>query len=874
MKTAHIKKIFLVLALCASFLYAEDTPTANANTALENNTYIQEMPSQSSCSFACPTMKEGYFARIRDVIPSRGETQCFVYKATDPSTILGYISVHNEQCKIQFNLTESEKFKVNRQAPSINEFGLEAIEKKYTDHFTNVGSGREYLRTSKYVIAGLTADNEILDIPNSLLKNQLVLNSGYTIYPNANALPDTTISQAVLDTIGGWWANAVAFVSGEEVVKEQFNGKSAELSSLNEIVFSNVIVLVLNWLKESNTVLLDMNSTLFFFVVPFTAGFFLLGKATKALGDKQDHEDNFERVFLTFIILFIFYFSSNEINFEQDKKITQTNFQTWSRPVLYEGVEMADQLTFAFTKAYMNYKAKDAGLIIQDDYAKIHDQTKVLIKENEVLEKEGGMLGTCYQVYDTDRLHTLASEAVGANTVFPPLGSLNKDRRGKPNSKGIDQNFGISNLDETAFLKPEYRRATHVPTLSACYQFERRYKENKKIIDANKIIMQQYESAINSSKTKDGIKLVAELLYKNTAEMGFLNASNIASTNILINNLDLFVNADIKEASVEKAVELDAQVSNYETSNIVSGGHIFAGMRWVAMNSAYMMVPPASSIKTEIVEPSLLMMVRAGDAIYKKFKEYLAKGLAVETLGLSYVLNFVLDKIDAIVNGDKSIADDKVVQALASFLALLITIAIMKYLLAYMPLVAISVAGYLAIGFYYVTVEIFYLVAPFVAIYALSTDQMNVLKSFFSRFLALAFKPVLIVVSIIMAIMASELFDKLAYLGSHKTFDTFFAITQFDRTAIDTTGIEGAFDKMINSAGNLFFDWNDYGLLFFKGTLLVGAKVVSLLAVFYLVFYGATMVLNIFGMKDSGIDAQDTVGNSIEGKSSKYSTAM
>lgn len=869
MKTTHIKKILLALALCTSFLYAEDMPTANANTALENNTYIQEMPSQSSCTFACPTMKDGYFARIRDVIPSRGETQCFVYKTSDPSTILGYISVPNEQCKTQFNLTDSEKFQINRHSPEINEFGLEAIEKKYTDHFTNVGSGREYLRTSKYVIAGLTADNEIIDIPNSLLKNQLVLNSGYTIYPNANALPDKDTAQKIIDTLGGWVAGVVSFVSGEEIVKEKYKGYTSELSSLNEIVFSNVIVLVLNWLKESNTVLLDMNSTLFFFVVPFTAGFFLLAKATKALGDKQDHEDNFERVFLTFIILFIFYFSSNEINFEQDKKITQTNFQTWSRPVLYEGVEMADKLTFAFTKAYMNYKAKDAGLIIQDDYAKIHDQTKVLIKESEVLEKEGGMIGTCYQVYDTDRLYALASEAVGANTVFPPLGSLNKDRRGKPNSKGIDQNFGISNLEETAFMHPQYRRATHVPTLSACYNFERRYKENKKVIESNQIIMKQYESAISSNKTKDGIKLVAELLYKNTAEMGFINASSIASTNILINNLDLFVNADIKEASVEKAMELDNQITKqHETSNIVSSGHIFAGMRWVAMNSAYMMVPPASSIKTEIVEPSLESMLYLGNKFFHISKQIGSYIAGAGTMGVSIIAEEAMKKLET---PTKNLEDNQFFKALISFIALILTILIMKYLLAYMPLVAISVAGYLAIGFYYVTVEIFYLVAPFVAIYALSTDQMQVLKSFFSRFLALAFKPVLIVVSIIMAIMANELFDKLAMLSSHKTFDTFFAITQYDRTAIDTNA---DFLTTIHQLGSYAVDFSDYGLLFFKGTLLVGAKVVSLLAVFYLVFYGSTMVLNIFGMKDSGIDAQDTVGNSIESKSSKYSTSM
>lgn len=870
-------KILLVAVLgFTSLVYgAEDTPTANADKVLENNSYVEAMPDQGSCKFSCPTMKAEYFARIRDVIPSRGETQCFVYKNADPSTILGYISVTNAKCQEQFNLTDAEKYQVKTSGEvSSDEFGLNTIRAKYSEHFTNTGT-REYLRTSKYVLAGLTADSEILNLQDSINKNQLVLNEGYTIYPNATALPDKDFAQTVLDTIGGWWASAVSFASGNEIVKEQYKGYSSTLSSLNEIVFSNVIVMVINWLAQSNEVLLDMNSTLFFFVIPLTGGLFLLGKATKALGDKQDHEDNYEKLFLTFVILFVFYFGSTETNVNENK-ITQTNFQTWSRPVLYEGATFADKLTMAFTTAYINYKARDAGLMMQDGYAKIHDQTAILTKENEVLEKDGGMLGTCYQVYDTERLYNLASTTVGANTVFPPLGTLNKDRRGKPNANGTkDLNFGISNLEETSFMQPQYRRATNVPTLSACYNFERRYQENKKIIEKNEIIKKQYESAINSNKTKEGMRLVAELLYKNSAEMGFLNASNIASANILINNLDLFVNTDIKEASVEHTMELDAQVNAiHETSNIVSSDLYFA-TRWFAENTPYMMVPPASVLKNDVIAPAVQTGIYFG-SLFSNWIINKISNVAFVTAPVRKILGIAFEKIEKIgkmASGEKD-SFSKIFDVSISFIALILTILFMKYFLAYMPLVAISVAGYLAIGFYYISVEIFYLVAPFIAIYALSTDQMNILKSFFSRFLALAFKPVLIVLSIIIAIMANELFDKLAFLSSHKTFDTFFAITQYNRTAVDSSGVIALFDSVSNGVSNFITDWNDYGLLFFKGSLLVGAKVVSLVVVFYLVFYGSTMILNIFGMKDSGIDAQDTVGSSIDSKTSKYNMSM
>ena len=76
MKT-YIKFLIALNLVFITSLYADD-----ADKALENNTYVEEQPSDSSCTFKCPTPKDGYFMRIRDVIPQNGETQCFVYKGT------------------------------------------------------------------------------------------------------------------------------------------------------------------------------------------------------------------------------------------------------------------------------------------------------------------------------------------------------------------------------------------------------------------------------------------------------------------------------------------------------------------------------------------------------------------------------------------------------------------------------------------------------------------------------------------------------------------------------------------------------------------------------------------------------------------------
>lgn len=519
-------KFYVILVALASFvltLYAED-----ADKALDNNTYIESHP---TVGCGCPTPKEGYFARIKDVIPSSGETQCFIYKNSDPSTQLGFISTSNASCQSQFVLSSDEEYKINADSETNpDEFGLESIKTKYTQNYTNTGT-RTYLTTSKYIVAGLTADNEIIDVASTISKNKLTIRNGYTIYPNISGTitPDVSTSQKVMSALGGWWNNLFSSSNAEDAVKEQYRGYEAELSSLSEIMFSSVIVLMLTWLAESNTLFLNMNSTLFFWVFPATLVLFLVSKVTKKMGDKQDHEDNFERGFLTALILWVFYFASGETDVANDQKITYTNFQTYSRPILYKGVEFADDLNMAFTKAYISYKAKDAGLFYQQDYKKVADETARLTKENAFLAESGGMLGLCYEAYDTEKLKKLASDVVGANTVFPPLGTLNKDIQGKPTatkSKAI----GTPNLEETAFLNEGYRRATNVPTLSACYNFERRYKENSKVLMANELIKKQYESAINGNKAKEGIKLVADLMFKNSADMGFINASKISAT--------------------------------------------------------------------------------------------------------------------------------------------------------------------------------------------------------------------------------------------------------------------------------------------------------------------------------------------------------
>lgn len=226
-------KFYVILVALTSLvltLHAED-----ADKALDNNTFIESHP---TVGCGCPTPKEGYFARIKDVIPSSGETQCFIYKNSDPSTQLGFISTSNASCQSQFVLSNDEEYKVNADSETNpDEFGLESIKTKYTQNYTNTGT-RTYLTTSKYIVAGLTADNEIIDVASTISKNKLTIRNGYTIYPNISGTitPDVSTSQKVMSALGGWWNNLFSSSNAEDAVKEQYRGYEAELSSLSDNV--------------------------------------------------------------------------------------------------------------------------------------------------------------------------------------------------------------------------------------------------------------------------------------------------------------------------------------------------------------------------------------------------------------------------------------------------------------------------------------------------------------------------------------------------------------------------------------------------------------------------------------------------------------
>lgn len=198
-----------------------------------------------------------------------------------------------------------------------------------------------------------------------------------------------------------------------------------------------------------------------------------------------------------------------------------------------------------------------------------------------------------------------------------------------------------------------------------------------------------------------------------------------------------------------------------------------------------------------------------------------------------------------------TIADlaDGIIDALIKILSVFLAILIIKYLISYLPIIAISTASFMVIFFYYFMIEIYYLAVPFMIAFAFSTNQLEHLKTFMKVGLTLAFKPLLIVISIVMALFAKEFFETINVMLINLQFEPMYALNEASSFSIGS-----------------FFD--TLGLTTIKGFLLIGNSIIGVFVVFYLVFNGANMILDIFGIRDS-ISENQLVGN-VESKTAKW----
>lgn len=820
MKKLILLFLVLILELTANEVNNASEPNSSTqeSSTLEQNLYLaEEQPVMSACDIVCPSLKEGFFARVKNFDLKSGKIECFVYNNNDFINAVATVSHVNSQC-----VKALEPSKVN-----LNKVDVNAIDKiHYYDSFYFGNASGEYVNAPKYLLSALTLDNSIVNVQKSLENNEITLQQGYSVY-NAQTNDTTGFFKGIANKIKSWFGSEVEST-------ESF--KNLELVSSIPALISDSTMFLMHFLNENNQTLSKLKMFLFTTILPVLLMTAVAQKGSKAFQKIKDNEDILEKIGVGVFIVIFFFMSSIRIETDRERHISQSMFHNFTRPLLYQGAKFADTLSKNATIAYLKSNAKDAGVASHDDITKLMTSQSIKQKEQSLLLQ---VVSYCHDIFDIKNLRNDVNSKFGISSNFPPLEILNYE----------DKVLGKRTSNFYSFLKDSSMKNAEILSVTACFQAEQDYLKNKNELKNIDTILAKYQDSRFNDTLNNQLDILTKVQLRNAHELGFLSTPLLATTSIALNSLGVFdvTKVDSTKAT-ENALKAYRKSQNYEVGNMGErDGFISSSVASAIGATPYLLLPGADSIQSKLA--SIIKSEEEQQESSNMLRTVVRSILAVVPGGQAIAgADLVLEKLNNIRNSDMFV----------TIVSSIITILIMMYIILYLPVIAISMASFAVIFFYFLNVEIFYIASPFVIAFAFVSNQLEILKSVFKTLLILAFRPILIVVSVILAMFAFDFFTSINCALLEQQFEPIFAMTQ----AMQVNSISSATTYMTA----------DFGLVFIKGFISMGISIVALIVCFYLVLNGANLILDMFGVREASFDAQSIMGDKVEGKSNKVNT--
>lgn len=791
-----LNKFIITVLFLNSAIFGADTTTPETQ-------FTKGVNERTSCQVECPPFKDGFFGRIANFEFESGATTCYVYSKQSPQIAIRKVVNINQHCaKTMLNPESVNEIKSNTSTVNSHLFTLKD---KLNDLYTNAGITK-YVNLPKYMVAGLLADEKIIDIPTSITMNEVTLNSGYSNTPNlvSSDLVNSTLISRTVDAL------------------------------------SNSVTFIINFLSSSDKILLSLKVMLFLFVGALSILLAVSEQTTKKISKLQNHEDIAQKVFLGVFSLIVFFFSVNKIE-TTTGQLSQTGYQQIIRPLMYLGINTADKLTETATSSVLRYKFAGVGVNLQEDFQALKDlEYKERIKNNYYKT----LLNECKTYYNTDATSHYVS-LLNSNTLFPPSEIIY--------TKGIaEEEKRAINFYTRGMMNGEaYLTQNEIPAVSYCYQMERAYYNSNAFLSNLSFKIENYNSAI-SSQMENKINKMIDLTYKNISELGFVSIVNLGTTVMAFDTFSLLGQNENKQENYEYKLEEFRNQSGYDIQGFAKPEEV-GGITGVINSATYEVLTNAPYYAFIPFSDNMLNYI---NRVFNPVKESIgAIGSGVGAL-ISLIpfkgemLGKAVDKV--LTTGTNAIVDSIVG---------MLTIFLLKSIIGALPLIAIIGAGFLVITFYFLSVEILYIVIPFASIFAFSTGNLDIIKNLIKHTFLLALKPILIVVSVIIAIFAYDVLNSLNQVVVAGMFEPLFMLTN----DIQADSGSGTFDMIQNFAHGL---GAGAILLFLKSTLLLATSFITIFVCFYLVFNGANIILDILGMRDGGFDVGGVIGDKVESKHS------
>lgn len=789
-------RIFFAILLLNSFVFGVESSTPETQ-------FTKGVNERTNCEAECPPFKDGFFGRIANFEFESGATTCYVYSKQSPQLAIGKVVNVNQHCaKTMANPNKVAEIDSNTSTVNSHLFTLKD---KLNDLYTDTGA-TSYVNLPKYMVAGLMADERIIDIPTSITTNEVTLNSGYTNTPNivSSDLVNPTLISRTVDSL----ANSVTFV--------------------------------INFLSQSDKILLSLKVMLFLFVGALSVFLAVSEQTTKKISKLQNHEDTAQKVFLGVFSLIVFFFSVNKIE-TTTGQISQTGYQQIIRPLLYFGVTTADKLTETATSSVLRYKFANVGVNLQEDFQSLKD----LEHKEEIKNKYyKSILDNCKSYYNTDATSHYV-KMLNSNTLFPPSEIIY--------TKGIaDEEKRAINFYTRMMMNDEsYLDKNELPAVSYCYQMERAYYNSNAFISNLSQKIENYNSAI-SSQMENKINKMVDLTYKNISELGFVSIVNLGTTVMAFDTFSLLGKNENKQENYEYKMEEFRNQSGFDIQGFAKPEEV-GGITGVINSATYEVLTNAPYYAFVPFADNMLNYINRVFNPVKESMSALGSGVGAIISLIPFKGEIIGKAVDKVLSTGTNAIVDSIVG--------LITIFLLKSIVGALPLIAIIGAGFLVITFYFLSVEILYIVIPFASIFAFSTGNLDIIKNLIKHTFLLALKPILIVVSVIMALFAYDMLNSLNQVVVAGMFEPLFMLAN----DIQNDSGSDTFDMAQNIAHGL---GAGAILLFLKSTLVLATAFITVFVCFYLVFNGANIILDILGIRDGGFDVGGVIGDKIESKHS------
>lgn len=742
-----MKTIFILLTLFSLSSFATDFPSTASYVPVATNNQVQETvitsedikkkyviekPDAESLPIKLPTVKDGYFAKLLKINYNTGEVKIGIFELNNLDIVATYHYIHTGIIKlVSANEQEIENTVKTLDINPIYDFKIEKIEPK----------NKYQLNLTDLIIAVLFIDNEKIDIEESLLKNRLTFQNGYSLSFNQDTLDES------------------------------------------------IFIFYLTFLAQADELLLQVNGWLLMTILPLS---FLLTtgkKLSTSLQNIHDNEDLIEKGVITVLLISLFYIVQVQVPVN-NAKISKTNFNVYLTEYVDKGVDWAYDISRMFASSYTNIQRKNSGMLSADEVKRLAVEN---ITNQKQLQEFESIIAICKNDIDTSLLSTFAETPNG--NIFP-----SKLRNG---------------IAETSFFKKENKREgflTSSATLSLCSDAETNIKLLSKSIADNKRIIANYQASKQDNLTKNQLEKLQNNQIKAIDEYGFLASPLIATTNMFAKNLSMF-NRDVKsQDEIEEAREKENKENGNEKGVI------------------------ADSVVGDVIQTLPVMLIPGTDTVKK---------------GIEGVIGSATSKFEKIP------FVGELVKSVKSLTGMALTIYIFQYLITYLPIVVLIISSYLVVIYFFLSLIVYLFVSPYIALFALSRGQDEKVKDFLIKGAVLITKPLILVFSIIICVIAIDLLHLITSMLIEQQFNSFFNITMNQ-------------DKLTTT-----YMFSDYGLLFLKGFIALAMSLAGAVMAFYIVFYGSDIVTKMLGLNDSQTsDTQSVVGRDTTISSGKFNRPL